>query len=409
MIHALSLVAALSTGQLPPWMSGESRPEDLVVTLATFSPGDSVPEWWGHTALIVEDQRLQRGRLYNYGMFGFDKFFSTFVMGRLEFWVSDGESISGTFNFYKHQLNRDVRLQVLDLLPDQALQLAKALGTNVLPENRNYLYQHYDDNCSTRPRDLIDAAVGGQLKAATAGPGRMTLREHTLRYSKVNPSMSLVLDFLQNGTLDVPITMQQEAYLPDELERQVQALMVARPDGSKVPLVRRQVDWFRSTRPPPPEQAPHWTPWWLLVGTGLAGLALALGHLGRRGAAVPRVLLGLYTFFYGLLSSLLGTTLFLMALFTNHAVTWRNENLFLMSPLNLALVPLGVMLVRRSPRAGPGLRTTWTALAGLTVLGVLLKPLPGFVQNNWNLIALVGPVNLGFAAVWWLERRLKTA
>jgi hypothetical protein len=390
-------------------MTGQSNPEDLVVTLVTFSPGDSVPEWWGHTALVVEDRRLGRSRLYNYGMFGFDKFFSTFVMGRLEFWVSDGDSVAGTYDFYKRALNRDVRLQELALLPDQALQLARALGTNVLPENRYYLYQHYDDNCSTRPRDLIDAAVGGQLKAATAGPARMTLRQHTLRYSQVNPPTSLVLDFMQNGTLDVPITAQQEAYLPDELERQVQALVVTRADGSKAPLVRRQVDWFKSDRVPPPERAPDWRGWLLLIGCAVAGVGLGLGHLGRRGAKAPRVVLGLLTALYGLVGGIFGTALLLMGLFTNHLVTRRNENLFLMNPLDLALLPLGVMLVFDSPRARPGLLRTWTLLAGVTLLGVLLKPLPGFVQDNWNLIALLGPVNLGFAALWWLDERTRAA
>jgi hypothetical protein len=406
MMHALTLVAALSTGQLPPWMTGESRGEDLTVTLVTFSPGDSVPEWWGHTALVVEDGRLKQGRLYNYGMFGFDKFWSTFVMGRLEFWVSDGDSIGGTFNFYKQYLNRDVRLQILNLLPDQALQVARALGTNVLPENRVYLYQHYDDNCSTRPRDLIDAAIGGQLKAATAGPARMTLREHTLRYSRVNPPMSLVLDFLQNGSLDVPITMQQEAYLPDELERQVAALTVKRPDGSTAKLVRRQFDWFKSDREPPPERPPNWNLWLLGLGLAIGGVVLGLGHLGRGGGKAPRVLLGLFTSLFGLLGGVFGTVLFLMGLFTNHQVTHHNENLFLFNPVHVALVPLGVMLARNSPRARPALLRVCTAVAVITVLGVLLKPLPGFVQNNWNLVALLGPVNLSLAALWWLDRRV---
>ena len=110
------------------------------------------------------------------------------------------------------RFDRDVRLQELDLEPSEALQIAKRLGTHVLPENMMYRYHHYNDNCSTRPRDIIDEAIGGQLKAATSGPSRMTLRDHTLRYSRVSPLMSLVLDYLQADSLDKPIIAQKDAY-----------------------------------------------------------------------------------------------------------------------------------------------------------------------------------------------------
>jgi hypothetical protein len=94
-----------------------------------------------------------------------------------------------------------------------------------------------------------------------------------------------------------------------------------------------------------------------------------------------------------------------MGAFTDHSVMRRNENLFLWSPLTLALVPLGLMLAWGSPRAPPALRWICTALAALTGLGVLLKALPVFDQANWNLIALLAPMTLGLAAIQWLARR----
>ncbi len=406
-LPVLSMLVAVTAAQpLPGWMTGVSRPDDLTVSLITFSPGDDVPEWWGHAALVVEDRRTGEGRLYNYGMFSFDQgFFGRFIRGRLEFWVSDRDSIAATYRFYKEYLNRDVRVQELNLLPEQALQIAKALGTNVLPENRTYLYQHYTDNCATRPRDLIDAAVGGQLKAATAGPARMTLREHTLRYSRVNPPMAWVLDYLQNASLDGPLTQQGEAYLPDELERQVQALVVTRPDGTTAPLVKRQYDWFKSNRPPPPERPPNWLVQTLLVGLAIAALGHGLAHLGRDGARWARVSLGALTALLGLVFGVFGSALAFLALFTDHLVAHRNENLFFINPLSLALLPLGVMLMAGSARASVGLRRTWWALAALSVLGIVVKVLPGFTQANWNIIALAVPVNVGFALLTVLQQR----
>ncbi|MCC6333336.1 MAG: DUF4105 domain-containing protein [Myxococcales bacterium] len=406
MLTALSLAAALATGQLPPWMTGQSQPADLSISLVTFSPGDTLTEWWGHTALVVEDRRLNHARLYNFGMFSFGEgFVHRFVQGRLEFWVAD-DSVGATYNLYR-TLNRDVRIQELDLLPEQAANIAKALGTHVLPENRTYLYHHYNDNCSTRPRDILDAAIGGQLKAATRAPARMSLREQTRRYSMVNPPMSLVLDYLQNDELDGPITQAHEAFLPDELEQQVQALQLTGTDGVKRPLVRKQWTWFKANRPPVPQTPPNWIPWLLLVGLGVAGVGQLLGWAARSGRRLPRVLLGLIHVLLGLGLGALGVFLFIVGIFTNHTVAHRNENLLLVNPITFALLPLGVMLMWGAKKARPALFWTWAALGALSLLGVALKVLPMFDQQNWNLIALFAPINVGFAALFWLDRRLE--
>jgi hypothetical protein len=166
MLPLAALAVALHQVPPAPWApSGPSRPEDLSVSLVTFGPGDDLPSWWGHTALVVEDARLGHGRLYNYGMFDFSTgFVHKFVQGRLEFWVGEA-SVRGTYELYK-QLDRDVRIQVLNLSPEQAAKAAQALALNVRPESREYLYHHYHDNCSTRPRDIIDQAFGGALKEA---------------------------------------------------------------------------------------------------------------------------------------------------------------------------------------------------------------------------------------------------
>lgn len=403
------LVATGSASALPPWMDGRSQPADLAISVVTFSPGDSLVEWWGHTSLVVEDRRLNEARLYNFGMFGPKGgdtvgFVKDFIKGRLLFWVAD-DSVLGTFQFYKRALNRDVRIQELDLEPDEAMLIAKRLGTHVLPENATYLYHHYDDNCSTRPRDILDEALHGQLKQATSGPSRMTLRQHTLRYSMVNPPMSLVLDYLQADTLDKPITQQQDAYLPDELEAQLQRLQVTRADGSTRPLVKKQWSWFESGRRRPPAEAPNWIPYFLLVGLVLAGVGHGLGHLGRDGAKLPRVLLGLYTALLGLLQGIFGAALAFLMTFTNHVVAHGNENVLQASPLSLVLVPFGFMLAWGSPRARRLNRAAWFAVAALSALGVVMKVLPVFDQANWNVLAVTVPVNAGFAALWWLDAR----
>lgn len=401
----LATLVALVVMQGPaPWLSGDSRGEDLRVSLVTFSPGDSLTEWWGHSSLVVEDLRLNHGRLYNYGMFGFDQgFIHRFIKGRLEFWVAD-DSISGTYRLYQY-LKRDIRIQELNLTPEQALQIAKALATNVLPENRTYLYHHYNDNCATRPRDLIDAAFAGQLLEYEKAPSPQTLRQLTRRYSMVNPPMSLVLDYLQNDELDGPATFKQASFLPDELEKHLNALQVKRADGTVVPAVKTKWTFYDAHRTPVPDEPPSFIPGILGVSLTLALLVFALGHLGRDGQRLPRVVLGNLNALLGLVWGPLGLFLFFMGLFTDHTVTHRNENLFFISPVTFAALPLGVMYAFGSKRAFRLLPRVWQFLAVTSVLGVLVKVLPPFNQNNWNIIALTLPVNVAFAAVFWLSQR----
>lgn len=402
----LLLCAGMASAEAPPWGTGESRGEDLVITLVTFGPGDDVASWFGHTALAVKDTKHQHERLYNYGMFDFAKF-AQFALGRLEFWVGE-QPVGWTLRSYA-AMDRDVRVQELNLTPGERLKMARALADNVLPENRDYLYHHYNDNCATRIRDGIDRAIGGQYKQYADVPARLTLRGQTRRYSSVNPPMSLLLDFLMNDEIDRPIKRWDEAFLPNELERHVRAIQFKDSAGQMQPLEKSAVVHYASQhREPIPEDPPNYGPWVLLLGFILGGVPLFLVPLSDR-RRWARVLFGLHQVFIGFVFGLPGLVLLLMWMITDHTVTFANENLFLANPLTFLVLPLGFMWMRGSRRAKKWLPRIWFALATLGLLGVLLKALPWFDQHNWRLIALILPVSLGCAAAFVLRARNLTA
>lgn len=398
----LLLVSPTAAQAAPPWATGQSNPEDLEISLVTFSPGDDIVSWFGHTALVVEDERLDHGRLYNYGMFSFgDGMLAKFAMGRLWFWVGEAP-VYRTYEFYKN-MGRDVRVLELNLPPETRMELAKSLAENVRPENRDYLYHHYFDNCSTRIRDAIDEAVGGQLKEATSHKTGQTFRDHTRRHAEHNPGMEMLLMFLMNDDIDQPIERWDEMFLPEELEEAVENLEYVNARGEKVPLVKERTVYYESDRQPVPEAPSTRWPWALLVGVLIGGGALGLGrwYHKEKESRAARITFGLYNSLVGFIIGLPGTALFIMWTITDHKVTYANENLLLGNPLTLLAAPLGIAVVFASTRGERWLRYLWWILAGLGMLMLPLKLLPMFDQNNLLPAMLILPILLGFAAAWW--------
>lgn len=398
-MHAIVATFILALAPAP-WDTGESRPEDLEVSLVTVGPGTPIQEWWGHTALVVADKRLGETRLYNYGVFSFSQgFVRNFVFGRLWFLVADVRGTEATYSFYKHVLNRDIRIQVLNFTPKEAMRAAQLLAWQVRPENATYLYQHYTDNCSTRPRDVIDQALGGALARAALQPSATSFRKLAARFTQVDPPGALLLDYLQGASIDVAISKYDEAYLPDELEAQVDALTLPLPDGGTRSLVKRKWVEFKSGRPTPASAPPNWNAQLFLLGVGVALVTFVVTR--ARALAVLRIPVGLSMALYGLVGGSLGTVNLFMRNFTDHHITQNNENIFLLSPLQLLLVPFGIALAVKSRRSLGAVTAVACAMAAFTLLELMFKASGAFHQDNWNLLALFVPINLGAGYSLW--------
>lgn len=397
---------------VPPWLTGESRPSDLSISLVTMGPGDDVHQYFGHTALEVRDKRLGIAALYNFGTFGFDEaFLLKFLKGRLEFWVGV-QSTRQTYEFYADQ-DRDVRLLELNLPPDRLAVMARDLAVAALPENRTYLYHHYRDNCATRIVDAIDKATDGAFKRSLQEPARLTFRGHTRRYAAQDPLIDWLLIFAMNDSMEEPIRRVDELFLPEELEQAVAAFRFE--DGRS--LVKRRVVFHEAQTARKVYDVPPTTwPYTLGIGVGLGALLLWVSTRRERSRAA-RMLQATFEVSYGLLFGTLGLVLASLALFTEHTVTYWNENLFFVHPLLLVLVPVAIGHARRARWAERVHAPLWLSIAALGVLGILLKVLPNFDQDNtlvWTLvlpITLAGALGASVPAGWpWRVRaRVKAA
>ena len=139
------------------------------VSLITYSPGEELYQAFGHSAIRVRDDFLGLDRLYNFGVFDFEtpNFYVKFAHGDLRYQlaVSPGEEEIRVVGAY----GQGVTELPLNLSPDQRQALFEALEVNLLPENRFYRYDFVLDNCSTRPRDVIERITGSPVVVRDAG------------------------------------------------------------------------------------------------------------------------------------------------------------------------------------------------------------------------------------------------
>lgn len=375
---------------LPRALRAQGAAEDLSVSIVTFGPGDHAFSKFGHDAIVIGSG--PNARVYNFGTFRFDSpwLLVDFLQGRLQYWLSVG-GLGPTIASYEDD-NRSIDLQRLRLTRQQALQLRRELERTALPANRYYKYDYYYDNCSTRVRDAIDRTLGGALRESSAGPGSMSYREHTLRLVAGDWLLWMGLHWGLAGRADGPITRWQESFLPEKLAHALDNATNPALPGAP-PLVAHEQRVFTAARDAERSRPPNRNLAGLLTGTlvgaGLAGCARASAT--RR---LARVALGLSLSLVGLVAGLLGTALAVLWC-TDHEIAHANQNLLLAAPFVLLLTPAGAAVA-----LGRAWGWRWSypiciGAAALVVLALMIKALPGVVQDNWFFVALMAPIWAG--------------
>ncbi|MDR3173836.1 MAG: DUF4105 domain-containing protein [Treponema sp.] len=400
-----------------PEDSPEGRGEYLTIKVAIMGPGDELYFWWGHIALIVEDSLSGQARFYDYGIFSFDSenFFFNFAMGRLYYHcgVSPAE-----LNFRIYTMNnRDITLYTLDLPPQTREEVRRFAETNVLPENRYYYYHHFKDNCSTRIRDILDLATGGQFKEVFGeAPSPFTLRQQVRRHTWFSPFMDWLLNFLMGQDIDVPITAWQEMFLPQAVGNYIGDFRYTDAQGTERKLVSNVEVLNRAVDRPPVLERPR-RQWIreLVLGLVIAGLLLFLRFFKERRRSLGGFLWGAVQGFLGLFFGFFGLVLFFMTFFSDHDYTWHNINVLFVNPLWFAAMVWGIRLAC-APSFGKRdlpeflLKCFWTGVFILCFLTMPVKLLPFFYQQNQVTQALLLPVAfvLGWFPDWFLplKRRI---
>jgi hypothetical protein len=377
----------------------ESPGKDVSVSLLTMGNGDLVWELFGHTAIRIHNNVTGQDSVFNWGVFDSRQpnFILHFLQG-LNWYQMGGQTIADVLAFYRY-FNRSVTEQDLNLSEAQRDSLVRLIQANARPENLKYRYDYFVDNCATRPRDLLDRVLGGQLRAGADSLTGLSYRGQALRLMQGDKPLVVGVDIGLGEPSDEELTTWKAMFLPRVLHDYVGSLKVRDANGGLQPLVSGERVLFQSTRGPEPTAPPRLWSYLLLLGLFIGVLLLWLASTAGRNRAA-RWGLGILATLWCTIAGLLGVVLTLLWTVTDHQFAHANENLLVFNPLWLVLaVCVGMYIAGGRAARFTGLLAAF--LAGLSVLALLSHAVFVSRQANMAIILLALPPALALAWITW--------
>jgi len=383
-------------GSTAPSYSGWE--ENLRVSLVTVGQGEAVWERFGHNAILFQDPTTGWELAYHWGIFNFQQvdFVPRLIRGTMLYSMGPSH-FRASLEEYR-LLGRRVWVQELALTPQQRGDLLAFVERNALPQNRDYRYDYYRDNCSTRVRDALDRVLGGAVEERfSADTTSHTYRWHTRRILQAMPPYYLGIQFVLGPRADRPITVWEEMFLPMTLKDRLGEVQVPGPDGAPRSLVASESLVLDSSRPGPPSAPPFAFPVFLMAGLLWSGVWIALWRGGEGVGLGRRLAVSMVGGGWALVAGLGGSLLLGAWLFTDHVFWYQNFNLFQANPLFLPLIPaFGVFLF--TGRYPFWARRLAAVLGIISVVGVAVELLPLLGQRNAEILAMTVPMNLSLWA-----------
>lgn len=334
MLCALCATGTLDAAPVLPMPdpAQELQEEDSVhVSLVTFYPGSEPHNIWGHSEI-----RVQQGPVdvyFNYGVFDFQApaFMWRFMLGQTDYLC---QPVPRAYAMLGME-NRRMVEQELNLPQDKAIMVRDFLWNNAQPENRTYRYKFLSDNCSTRPRDIIEMAAGEGLRYPAMSDSTVTYRDILAHYCHNYAWERFGIDLVLGWDVDTVLDQRATMFIPMLLMDAVAGATIT-TDSTTTRLVRATtVPIDKSTegnvRPP--------TPWYLspmTVAVLVLALTLMVTWRDWRRHDVAR-------WFDTILFSaggLAGCLLFFLIFFSTHEATSPNINIAWLNPVLLLLAIL---------------------------------------------------------------------
>ncbi len=321
-----------------PWLNAQVLQNEalqLDFYLITVEVGDMVADNFGHTGIRVKNEATGTDYFFNWGVYDF----RDPVHFSVKFYLGDLDYKLGVYPFrylvpQYRPFGRTMWQDRLLLSDAEKTALWQRLTWNNLPENRTYQYQYFFDNCSTRPRDYLNDALGGAVKTQYhEKPSGLSFRDMVRSHYESNPFVSLSLELLMNANLDREMNEWEHMFLPKTLRKNL--LDFRRADGTKVLEFDQELLPEGGPKPLPLSGGQYLMilvgGLWAIVG----GLWLAAHKTGRqRVGRVAYRILGLGSVVFGIYFGLVGLLMPLNWIFSGHPDLYHNANMLLVLPFD---------------------------------------------------------------------------
>ena len=328
-------------------MSLRAQTDSLTVSLLTCGPGQEVYNLFGHSAIRVKNEATGVDYVFNYGIFSFNtpNFVLRFTLGQTDYQL--GVQYYDDFVYNYEMQGRFVHEQLLNLNTEEKLKLAMLLEENYLPENRMYRYNYFYDNCSTRPRDMIEKAVNGtvvyQEEMDTPIEG-LTYRGLVHEYTKRKAWSRFGIDLLLGSEADKPISRRVSMFIPFLLEQYFSS-------AQKVDLQQRSSGLITETHTIIPQDESDWpsptpfTPMRVFLLLFIVVAALTIWGIRHQ-----KSLWGLDLLLFAT-AGIAGCIIAFMVAFSEHPAVSPNYLLFVFHPLHLLCLPWILKKVKKLQRS----------------------------------------------------------
>ena len=311
--------------------------DSIEVSLMTCAPHEEIYSLYGHSALRWHDLRTGEDWAFNWGVFDFHK---PYFVARFVFGLTDYELGVYPYALFLDEYKRvgsQVVEQVLNLTSAEKERLSLALKENLKPENRVYRYNYFYDNCSSRPRDMIERCIDGKIEYAPREDYSPSYREMVHLCVRNHPWAAFGNDMLLGLKADLKTDQRQQEFLPDNLLYDFDRAKIY-VNGEYRPLVKERrialpggVQVIEQDFPLSPMAC-------FLIVLAVSAL-LALVEWKRK------KLLVWWDVLLMTLQGLAGLVLFVM-LFSQHPTTTLNLQLLLLNPLPFFFLPA---VIRKCP------------------------------------------------------------
>ncbi len=345
--------------------------DSIEVSLITCSPHEEIYSLYGHSALRWHDlhnEGLTAGQdlVFNWGLFDFKKpyFVLRFVFGLTDYEL--GVIPFERFVPYYKRWGCSITEQVISLTNEEKHSLKKALADNLRQENKVYRYNFFYDNCSTRPRDIIESNVNGKIEWPDREDYTPSFRDMVRECNRNHDWSRFGNDILLGLKADFKTTRTEQEFLPLNLMQDM-ALAQIYVNGEYRPLVKEQ----RNIALPGVQII---EPDWILspTETAIILVLIALCILFVEWKQKKRFVWWDVTLM--LVQSAIGIVLTVM-IFSQHPTTSLNLNILLFNPLPIFFIPS--VIKHRN--------TWWKLLVVLLILYTIGGIWQSYPEGLWGL------------------------